>query len=72
MGFIEVDLFSDDVDSCAHPVAESFRDLLEEVAESYNCKLQSFDVDHGIVMFSFDCDELTAEILKLLQSDDST
>jgi len=71
MGIIEVDMFSDDVDGSGHPVAESFRELLEEVAESSHCKLQSFDVDHGTVMFSFDNDELTAEILKLLQTDDS-
>ncbi len=71
MGIIEVDMFSEDVDSPEHPVAESFKALLEEVAVSYNCKLLSFEVHRGTVMFSFGNDELTAEILKMLQSGDS-
>ena len=67
MGIIEVDMFSEDVDSPEHPVADSFKELLEEVAEQYDSHLISFDVDHGIVSFSFDNDELTAEVLKILQ-----
>ena len=67
MGIIEVDMFPDDVDNSEHPVAESFKDLLEEVAEQYGCRLLSFDVVRGVVSFSFDNDELTAEILKMLQ-----
>jgi hypothetical protein len=68
MGIIEVDMFAEDVDSPEHPVAESFRELLEEVAASYNCRLLSFHVGQGTVMFSFDNDELAAEILKVLKS----
>lgn len=68
-GIIEVDLFSEDVDSPEHPVAESFRELLEQVASSFHGNLLTFDVDHGTVIFSFDNDELTAEILKILQVD---
>ena len=67
MGIIEVDMFEEDVDSPEHPLADSFRDLLEEVAEGYKCRLVSFEVAHGTVSFSFDSDELTAEILKILQ-----
>ena len=44
MGVIEVDMFSNDVDSAEHPMAESFKDLLEEVAEQYDCHLVSFHV----------------------------
>lgn len=66
-GIIEVEMFSEDVDSPGHPVAESFRDLLKEVADQYGCTLLSFDMDHGTASFSFDSDELTAEILKILQ-----
>ncbi len=69
MGVIEVDMFEEDVDSPEHPVAGSFRELLEEVAEGYKCRLVSFEVAHGRVSFSFDSDELTAEILKILQAD---
>ena len=67
MGIIEVDMFTKDIDSSEHPVAESFKDLLEEVAEQCGCRLLSFDVDKGMVSFSFDNDELTAKILKMLQ-----
>ncbi len=67
MGIIEVDLFSEDVDSLDHPEVVEFRRLLEEVAEDYDCSLTSFDVDHGTVSFSFDNDELDAEILRILQ-----
>jgi hypothetical protein len=67
MGVIEVDMFSNDVDSAEHPTAESFKDLLKEVAEQYDCNLMTFDVRMGVVSFSFDNDELMADILKILQ-----
>lgn len=67
MGVIEVDLFSEEVDSTDHPDAVRFRELLEEVAEEYRCSLVSFEVERGMVSFSFDDDVLTAEILKILQ-----
>ena len=67
MGIIEVDMFSEDVDSPEHPVADSFKALLIEVAEQYNSQLISFEVDRGMVSFSFDSDELTAEVLKILK-----
>jgi hypothetical protein len=44
-----------------------FRKLLEEVADDYNCSLTSFYIDQGTVSFSFDNDELDAEILRILQ-----
>jgi hypothetical protein len=66
MGVIEVEMFPQDVDDVEHPVAESFRDLLEQVAKEYNCRLESFEVSHGMVSFSFNNDELEAEILKIL------
>jgi len=69
MGIIEIDMFSSDVDSTEHPVAESFKELLEEVAEQYGCQLIYFNVRSGMVSFSFDNDELTAEILKILRSE---
>ena len=68
MGIIEVDLFSEDIDSPYHPEALKFKKLLEEVADEYNCQLLSFNIDHGTVLFSFDNDELTAEILRILQN----
>ncbi len=68
MGTIEVDLFSEDVNSQEHPEALEFKKLLEEVAADYNGHLLSFDIDHGTVIFSFDNDELTAEILRILHT----
>ena len=67
MGVIEVDLFSEDVDSPRHPKALEFKRLLEAVAEEYECTLLTFEVDEGTVSFSFDDDVLTAEILRVLQ-----
>lgn len=66
-GVIEVDLFSEDVDNTDHPEAAAFRELLEEVAGQYRCRLVSFEVERGTVSFSFNDDVLTAEILKILQ-----
>lgn len=68
MGIIEVEMFSEDVDDLEHPVVQSFRELLEEVAGEYECHLESFEVSRGTVSFSFDNDELEAEVLKLLDT----
>ncbi len=67
MGTIEVDFFSEEVDGPDHPEAIILRTLLEQVADDYDCELLSFHVDRGTVSFSFDNDELTADILKILQ-----
>ena len=67
--FIEIDLFSSKVDSLDDPALISFRELLEDVAEEYGCSLISFNIDKGTVIFSFDSDELMAEILSILQND---
>lgn len=66
-GYIEVDMFSSDVDDESHPEAVSLRELLEAVAFEYDCTLCSFEVRDGTAVFSFDSEELTAEILKLLR-----
>ena len=66
MGIIEIDLFSEDINSPDHPEAAKFKLLLEQVADDHGCDLLSYEVDHGTVSFSFDSDELTAEILKIL------
>ena len=67
-GIIEVDLFPADVDDPSDPQASSFRDLLEEVGQQYHCQLTHFDVHAGTVSFSFDSDELLADILKVLRT----
>jgi hypothetical protein len=70
MGIIEVDMFSKDINDPQHPVAESFHELLVEVAEQYGCDLLSFSVNRGIVSFSFDNDELMGDIIKILRIDE--
>jgi hypothetical protein len=70
MGIIEVDFFPEEVDSPDHPEAIILRTLLEQVADDYDCELLSFHVDRGTVSFSFDSDELAADILKTLQESD--
>lgn len=67
MGIIEVDMFDREVNDPQHPVAESFQELLVEVAEQYGCNLLSFSINRGVVSFSFDNDELMADIIKILK-----
>jgi len=69
MGIVEVDLFSEDVDSLDHPEVVKFKGLLEEVADEYHCYLTSFEIERGTVLFSFGNDALNAEIIRLLQTD---
>ncbi len=66
-GIIEVDLFSAEVDSEDHPEAAQFKEMLEEAASDYGCKLLTFEVEKGTVSFSFDDDVLTAKILTMLR-----
>ena len=71
MSTIEVDIFQEDVDNPDHPIAESFKKLLEEVAEQYRCHLMTFEMKKGTATFSFDNDLLTADILKILAVEDA-
>ncbi|MDY6878811.1 MAG: hypothetical protein V2J25_01795 [Desulfatiglans sp.] len=68
-GCIEVDMFSEEVDSLDHPEVIHFREVLEEVALDYECRLTDFDIHNGTVSFSFDSDELMASIIDILQND---
>jgi hypothetical protein len=66
---IEVDLLPDEVNSLEHPEVVHFRNVLEELALEYHCRLTYFDIQKGTVIFSFDSDKLMADILKILQND---
>ncbi|MFO7987003.1 MAG: hypothetical protein R6U38_14180 [Desulfatiglandaceae bacterium] len=66
-GIFEVDMFPSDVDSVRHPYVEQFKEMLEEVAREYNCRLVNFQVHKGTTRFSFDSDILNAEIMRMLQ-----
>jgi len=63
-------MFSPEIDSEDHPDAVSFRELLENVADEYNCSLISFEIDSGTAIFSFDSDELMAEIVNILKNEE--
>ena len=71
-GLVEVDLFSAEVNSLDHPEVIRFRELLEDVALEYHSRLIFFDINSGTVSFSFDSDELTAEILKTKRKDNQS
>ena len=71
-GFIEVDMFPPEIDSEDHPDAVSFRQLLEDVADEYNCSLTSFEIDSGTAIFSFDNDELMAKIVNILKNEEQS
>jgi hypothetical protein len=66
-GVIEVDLFDKHVNREDHPDVLKFRKLLQEVARDFKAGLVAFEVHEGTVSFAFDNDELTAEILKVLE-----
>jgi hypothetical protein len=66
-GVIEVDLFDKNVKGVDHPEMLKFKKLLQEVADDYHTRLVTFEVSQGTVSFAFDSDELTAEILNVLQ-----
>ena len=68
-GVFEVDMFSADIDDVNHPRVMRLKELLEDVGDEYNCCLTSFDIDKGTVIFSFDNDDLTTEILRILKND---
>ena len=65
-GIIEVDLFSEEVNSEDHPEASQFKEMLEEAASDHGCELVTFEVEKGTVSFSFDDDVLTAKIVNML------
>jgi hypothetical protein len=67
-GLIEVDLFPEDVDSLKHPEVIRFRELLEDVALEYHCRLMFFEIEQGTVSFAFDSDDLMTDIMKFLQN----
>ena len=68
-GTFEIDLFSSEVDSLDHPFVTQFREILEDLADEYCCSLTAFEIEKGTVSFSFDNEEITAEIVNILRND---
>lgn len=69
IGLIEVDMFPEEINSLEHPEVMRLRDVLEDVALEYHCRLTYFDIQNGTVIFSFDSEKLMSDILKILQTD---
>ena len=67
-GTLEIDLFSPEVDSLDHPFVTQFKEILEDLADEYCCSLTAFAIDKGTVSFSFDNEEITAEIVTILRN----
>lgn len=67
-GFIEVDMFSREINDEDHPEVVQFKHALEATAEDHGCSLTHFEVNEGTITFSFDDDTLMAEILRILQT----
>lgn len=68
-GIFEIDLFPPEVDRLDHPFVTQFKEILEDLSEQYKCSLTAFTVDKGTVSFSFDNDEITAEIVNILKNE---
>jgi hypothetical protein len=58
MSTLLIPLLPKSVNSLDHPSVKEFRELIEGGTKAYNCKLTSFAIDHGVVAFSVDSDEL--------------
>ena len=65
-GSIEIDMFPEEVNRLDDPRVINFKRQLLEVAEEYDCFLITFEINNGTLTFSFDSDELTAEIMTIL------
>ena len=52
-GYIEVDMFPEEVNRLDDPRVIDFKRVLMEVAEEYDCFLITFEINHGTVTFSF-------------------
>ena len=68
-GAFEIEIFPQEVDSLDHPFVTQFKEILEDLSYEYNCSLTSFTIDKGTVEFSFDNDEITAEIVNILKDE---
>src|SRR5689334_7313325 len=57
-------LFASDVHSLDHPEVVRFRAILEGMARAYGGRLLSFAIDHGVVAFSVDSEEMARDLLE--------
>ncbi len=57
MGMLSVKMIPDEIDSLEHKDVKAFFAILKEFAQGYDCKLTSFAISKGMVIFSFDSEE---------------
>ncbi len=56
-------LFSEKVNSLDEPPVREFREILDRISLSYNCRLINFSINHGTVTFQFDDPKVMRDIL---------
>jgi hypothetical protein len=66
MSLLTIDLFPRDVNSLQDEKVVKFRELLENMTGAYGTSLQSFAIDHGVVVFGLDDERMTQDLLDLL------
>ena len=59
-----MNLFGEDVDSLEHPDVQEYYGILKEMAEAYGCNLTGFAIKKGVVLFSFDNNEILYDIME--------
>lgn len=63
MGLITIPLLPSDVNSLDHPDVVKYRLVYQQMAEAYQCRMTSFAIDHGVILVSFDSEELCNDII---------
>ncbi len=56
-------LFPEKVNSLDEPPVREFREILDRISRSYNCRLINFSINHGTVTFQFDDPKVMRDIL---------
>lgn len=64
MRLIALKLFPKEINSLANPAVQEFKQILENIAKTYECSLRYFAIDHGMLLFQFDNEELIYDISK--------
>ena len=66
MSLLTIDLFPRDVNSLQDESVVKFRELLENMAAAYGASLQTFAIDHGVVVFGLNDERMTQDLLDTL------
>lgn len=64
MGTIAINMFSKDVNSLDDSRVQEFKSLLENMADAYKTKLNSFAIHKGKVIFNVNSEEMCSALLE--------